>query len=120
MKSYHFFSIQHSLSIHNNEYEELMDTYGRASSSARPKKLNGLLQERVKWGFEPPSVGLPFDWHLPTNRLERAAAAKLEAKGLKGEAKACVPFQPSTHSPYALVCFTGSEALKEMIVQKPA
>lgn len=80
-----------------------------------------MLQERVKWGFEPPSVGLPFDWHLPTNRLERAAKVTLEAKRLKGEAKACVPFQPSVYSPYALVCFTGSsDSSEDLTLHKPA
>ena len=82
--------------------------------------LSVVLQERVKWGFEPPSVGLPFDWHLPTYRLERAAAAAVSPKELTGKAKACVPFQASTHSPYALVCSTKSESLKEMTVHQSA
>lgn len=61
------------------------------------------LQGRVKWSFQPPPVGLPFDWHLPpTKRDPKMHTPRLPARNPQSWLRGCI--QPSPESPYASLC----------------
>ena len=58
------------------------------------------MQARVKWGAQPPSVGLPFDWHLPPTKWDKQAPLQ-QPGGLPNSPATSIPFSPSPESPYA-------------------
>ena len=87
-------------SQHSVLYSAVCLSLSKADVLIALNPTQGVMQARVKWGAQPPSVGLPFDWHLPPTKWDKQAPLR-QAGGPPNSPAVSIPFSPSPESPYA-------------------